>query len=441
MKDSMTNLSMRTKVGLAFTVILLVALVPSLMALRGLLAMHAAAVDVQVGWLPATRLLGDVGRSYARLRISDTRVVVSTDPQILERGKVLAAGNLDVLNRSQLAYALLPLVDVERQATVTRDGLLANYMKVRAEVARLAGKGERAKAAELWFGDANLAFRAFNASLDRSIAETLEQADATSGQGEAAYMTAFYLLLGGIGLAVTKALVVGLFLCNGIAGPIAAIADDLRRLATGDLSVHGRDATRRDEVGEMARAVDVFRAQAVKGLHREAELHQTNSRFNAALTSMSQGLCLYDGAGRLLVVNQRFHEIYGLPPDRIIAGCSSRDVLEAMHAAGHLPAGSCVDALSAAWSTRLASRQGGSMLQAISGGRLVAISYEPTGEGGWVETYDDVTERQRVEKQAVFLAHHDALTRLQRDNQGEKRIASSRNAPEPRPDCLTRMLP
>jgi len=30
---------------------------------------------------------------------------------------------------------------------------------------------------------------------------------------------------------------------------------------------------------------------------------------------------------------------------------------------------------------------------------------------------------------------------LQRDNQGEKRIASSRNAPEPRADCLTRMLP
>ena len=31
--------------------------------------------------------------------------------------------------------------------------------------------------------------------------------------------------------------------------------------------------------------------------------------------------------------------------------------------------------------------------------------------------------------------------RLLRGDQGENRIASSRNAPEPRPDCLTRMLP
>ena len=145
---------------------------------------------------------------------------------------------------------------------------------------------------------------------------------------------------------------------------------------------------------------------------REAELRQTNGRFDAALTSMSQGLCLYDGAGRLLVVNQRFHEIYGLPSGGIVAGCSFRDVLEAMRGAGHLPSCTCVDTLSAAWSARLAQHTGGSMLQTTSGGRIVAISYEPTAEGGWVATYDDVTERQRVEEQALFLARHDALTRL-----------------------------
>jgi len=145
---------------------------------------------------------------------------------------------------------------------------------------------------------------------------------------------------------------------------------------------------------------------------REAELRQANGRFDAALTHMSQGLCLYNGAGRLMVVNQRFHEIFGLPAERIATGCSFRDVLEIMHAAGHLPLGMGVDVMFAACSARLATRRGGSMLLTISGGRVVAISYEPTAEGGWVTTYDDVTERQRIEKQAVFLARHDALTRL-----------------------------
>jgi len=145
---------------------------------------------------------------------------------------------------------------------------------------------------------------------------------------------------------------------------------------------------------------------------REAELRQANGRFDAALTHMSQGLCLYDGAERLMVVNQRFHEIFGLPAERVVAGCSFRDVLEIMHAAGHLPLGMGADVMFATWSARLATRRGGSMMLTIGGGRMVAISYEPTDEGGWVATYDDVTERQRIEKQAVFLARHDALTRL-----------------------------
>ena len=69
---------------------------------------------------------------------------------------------------------------------------------------------------------------------------------------------------------------------------------------------------------------------------REAELCRTNDRFNAALSSMSQGLCLYDKAGQLIVVNQRFREIYNLPPESVAVGCSFRG-----HVRGH-PVGSVV---------------------------------------------------------------------------------------------------
>src|SRR6185437_11337264 len=55
---------------------------------------------------------------------------------------------------------------------------------------------------------------------------------------------------------------------------------------------------------------------------------------------------------------------------------------------------------------------GDTRFQELSHGRVIAISRQAMADGGWVATYEDVTERQRAEAQSVFMARHDALTGL-----------------------------
>ena len=56
---------------------------------------------------------------------------------------------------------------------------------------------------------------------------------------------------------------------------------------------------------------------------QEASLRETNLLLDAALENMSQGLCLYDAQNRLEVFNQRYLEIFRLPPDQIKPGITS----------------------------------------------------------------------------------------------------------------------
>ena len=143
---------------------------------------------------------------------------------------------------------------------------------------------------------------------------------------------------------------------------------------------------------------------------REAALTQTNRLFDAALSNMSQGLCLYDAEQRLLVSNRQFAELYRLAPQALRPGLRFREVVELSIAAGNHAEDT--DTLYASRMALVTQRHAGTQMQELNDGRVVAISHEPMDDGGWVATYEDVTERRRAEARISFMARHDALTNL-----------------------------
>ena len=99
-------------------------------------------------------------------------------------------------------------------------------------------------------------------ALMAELSETLKRssADATRRYTDAARDTltgSFAALLLGLGLAY-------LVVRRGITGPLAGIAATMSRLAEGDTSEDVAGAERKDEIGDMARAVRVFRLNALR---------------------------------------------------------------------------------------------------------------------------------------------------------------------------------
>ncbi|WP_247646113.1 methyl-accepting chemotaxis protein [Labrenzia sp. VG12] len=77
------------------------------------------------------------------------------------------------------------------------------------------------------------------------------------------------LLAGMVLLAV--AAVAGFFAARTVTLPISRIVDAMERLAGGDTKVETGGADRQDEIGDMYKAVDVFRENAIQRLHLETQ--------------------------------------------------------------------------------------------------------------------------------------------------------------------------
>jgi diguanylate cyclase (GGDEF)-like protein len=60
----------------------------------------------------------------------------------------------------------------------------------------------------------------------------------------------------------------------------------------------------------------------------------------------------------------------------------------------------------------IAGHRAGGHYDELRGERAIAARYQPLVDGGWVTTFEDVTERKKNEAQIAHMARHDALTGL-----------------------------
>ena len=138
-----------------------------------------------------------------------------------------------------------------------------------------------------------------------------------------------------------------------------------------------------------------------------ASLEAQSARYETAIENVGQGVCFFDAAGTLIRSNRRFAEIYGLAPHETAPGATARELAERQFMAAAGPGAvddyvELCDAVGAGGSARVWCAR-------LANGRRVEIHIEPTPEGGWVSTHNDVTE---LHERSAIVAERISLQRL-----------------------------
>ena len=200
----------------------------------------------------------------------------------------------------------------------------------------------------------------------------------------------------------------GLTVMRGVLGRLKRITVYMSRLAKEPTAEAVPSRNDRDELGDMARAVQVFKDNGEELLERKIQLEQVNMQLDVALNNMAHGLCMFDAKRKLIICNGRYGAMYGLPEALCAPGTPLQSILQYLVERKTF-AESAEETFAGAGPTPTENFH---VIKPLTDGRMVAISHQNTADGGWVAIHEDITERQKAEAHIAHLARHDQLTDL-----------------------------
>ncbi len=139
------------------------------------------------------------------------------------------------------------------------------------------------------------------------------------------------------------------------------------------------------------------------------KLQQQKVLLDAALAHLSQGICMYDANGCVVLFNDRYLRMTKFSGASLKGRCLL-DLLKQRFASGDF-----AEDPETYYTQLIAKLKEGKSISKIieaAGGHTLRLIDHPMQGGGWVTTIEDITDWKEAQAQIAHMARHDALTNL-----------------------------
>jgi signal transduction histidine kinase/HAMP domain-containing protein len=314
----------------------------------------------------------------------------------------------------------LRAIDLDIQNLTERDGLSA---KEKLELSDLISRWKQYKSAahdtiEVGSTDAPMATMMLGEADEKftAVARDFKSMADSVAAGTNTISTELYtdsarkkiILAIGASLGLLLSVVITILVSRSIVAPIKSVTNAMQQLSSGDTKVEVGYRGRRDEIGQMVEAINVFRKNAIEKRTMEIEnletekkslreIAEVRTRLTDAIETISEGFSLYDADDKLVIFNSKYKNNFAAHADIIKAGTTFETIARTAAERGKIDD---ADVGLEAWlAERIVRHKAPSSthIQHRSDGRWIQVSERKTAGGGVVATYADITELKQRE--------------------------------------------
>ena len=409
---ALRDVGIRTKLIAGLGLALLLIVLVGGAGIYNLQALNRSAGQIVTIWLPRIELLGEIKAEMAEYgllaRSLLSRESLGEHVHVSDRMKSIS----QKLERDWRLYELIPGDLEENLLYSVLRGVWAEYEANLARMMPDAGPDTVATQppgaeAEI-FASLDHAMR----RVDDLITYSGKQSSNGAAQVAGTFLTAFWLTIAAIAIAVCGVFGAIFWVGSNISAPIRRVSEAMRRLNEGDASVMvAKERERHDEIGALIDAANGYRESLVRGRALAAEVEQDRHRFHSAINNMPIGLVMFDAEQKLIVANARYAEIYRLPPELAKPGTALKTIVENRVLTGRYP-GSDGNQYTDYLGNIVERGEPFKDIIQFHDGRIISLVFQPLQDGGWVSTHEDVTDRRKAEAKVAHMTYHDGLTDL-----------------------------
>ncbi|WP_313384088.1 ATP-binding protein [Pantoea sp.] len=233
---------------------------------------------------------------------------------------------------------------------------------------------------------------ALNDDITACVQQVAQQSEMRSAEThrELNSVILFIALFALLALAITG--YAGIYIYRNLGSSLTAIADAMTRLAQGEKRVAVPGLQRRDELGDLARAFNVFARNTASLAHTSHLLKEKSSQLESTFLAMRDGFALFDNHGQLVVWNAQYPQLLGLPEQALHRGLHYRQLLKRVGVDLQHP--------------------GEPQEVRLADGRTLELRFSPVPRRGIVNTVLERTARKALEEALVHSQKMKAVGQL-----------------------------